>query len=167
MTTRSIPAGFQRVRRDRLLQEERHDSYKTRGKLAEPTVCPHCGAVFHGGRWQWGISAPDDAQRTSCPACQRVQDHYPAGVVVLEGGFLQSHRDEIKHLVLNEAERERAGHPLKRVMAIEESDSEMRVSTTDMHLARGIGEAVHHAYQGELEFHYNPEDARLRVHWTR
>jgi len=52
-------------------------------------------------------------------------------------------------------------------MAIEESDSEMRVSTTDMHLARGIGEAVHHAYQGELEFHYNAEDAHLRVHWAR
>jgi len=167
MISRSIPAGFHPVRRDRLLQEARHDAYKMRKKLPEPTVCPHCGAVFHDGRWQWGLSVPADAHRTTCPACQRAEDHYPAGFVLLCGPFLQGHRDEIRHLVYNEAARERVGHPLKRVMAIEENEHEMLVSTTDIHLARGIGEAVHHSYQGELEFHYNAEDARLRVHWTR
>jgi len=96
-----------------------------------------------------------------------VQDHYPAGFVFLEGDFLLAHREEIGHLVRNEAERQRAEHPLKRVMAIDESETGLRVSTTDIHLARAIGEAVHHAYQGELEFHYNPEEALLRVHWSR
>ncbi len=167
MISRSIPVGFQSVRRDRLLQEARHDTYKSRKKLPEPTLCPHCGAVFHGGRWQWGLSVPPDAHRSMCPACQRVEDHYPAGVVVLCGAFLSEHRDEIRHLVYNEAARERQGHPLKRVMAIEEKESEMLITTTDIHLARGLGEAVHHSYQGELEFHYNAEDARLRVHWQR
>jgi len=28
-------------------------------------------------------------------------------------------------------------------------------------------EALHHAYQGELEFHYNPEQNLLRVNWSR
>jgi hypothetical protein len=40
------------------------------------------------------------------------------------------------------------------------------VTTTDIHLARGMGEALHHAYQGELEYHYNPEQNLLRVIWT-
>jgi len=50
-----------------------------------------------------------------------------------------------------------AEHPLKRIMAVEEKDGAMLVTTTDIHLARGIGEALHHAYQGELQYHYNPE----------
>jgi len=33
--------------------EHVHDPYKTRLKLAEPTVCPKCGALFHEGRWRW------------------------------------------------------------------------------------------------------------------
>lgn len=167
MSQRSIPPGFQLVRRDRLLQESEHDSYRSKAKLAEPTVCGQCGAAYHEGRWQWGISAPADAQRASCPACQRVHDHYPAGYVLLEGPFLQSHRREIEHLVRNEAARQRAEHPLKRVMALEDSEGGIQVSTTDLHLARAIGEAVFHAYQGELEFHYNPGEMRLRVYWQR
>lgn len=165
MSTRSIPPGFLTVRRDRLWQEQVHDSYKTRGKLAEPTVCPQCGAIFHEGRWQWG-KAPEGAHSGICPACHRIHDHFPAGFLTLEGPFFQSNRDEIMRLVHNEEQRERAEHPLKRIMDIEESDGEVLVTTTDIHLARRIGEAVHHAYQGELEFHYNPDENLLRVHWT-
>jgi hypothetical protein len=69
-------------------------------------------------------------------------------------------------LVRNEEQREKAEHPLQRIMDIEDSGSEAIVTTTDIHLARRIGEAVHHAYQGELEFHYNPDENLLRVHWT-
>lgn len=38
---------------DRRIVEHVHDPYKTRLKLAEPTVCPKCGALFHEGRWRW------------------------------------------------------------------------------------------------------------------
>jgi len=51
-------------------------------------------------------------------------------------------------------------------MAVEEKDGATLVTTTDIHLARGIGEALHHAYQGELQYHYNPEQNLLRVNWT-
>jgi hypothetical protein len=52
-------------------------------------------------------------------------------------------------------------------MDIERSDDGITVTTTDIHLARGIGDAVHHAYQGALDFHYNPEQNLLRVSWAR
>jgi hypothetical protein len=45
-------------------------------------------------------------------------------------------------------------------MAIEKTKDGTLVTTTDIHLARGIGDALHHAYRGELEFHYNPEQNR-------
>lgn len=44
--------GFRPVRRDKLLQERVHDTYRTWGKLREPTLCPDCGAVYHKGHWQ-------------------------------------------------------------------------------------------------------------------
>lgn len=159
-------AGFQPVRRDRLLQENRHDPYQARHKLPEPTVCPDCGAVFHGGRWQW-LARPAGAHEASCPACQRSRDRMPAGYVSVSGDFFDSHRDELLHLVRNEEARAKAEHPLKRILDIADENGGALVTTTDIHLARGIGEALHHAYQGELEYHYNEQENLLRVAWQR
>jgi len=52
-------------------------------------------------------------------------------------------------------------------MKIEDQDDGILITTTDIHLARGIGEALHHAYQGELEYHYNEQENLLRVVWAR
>ncbi len=161
----TVPAGFHPIRRDRLLQEQRHDAYKIKGKLHEPSVCPRCGAVFHEGRWQW-IPQPLNAIKQPCPACMRIQHNYPAGFITLSGSFFVQHRDEVLHVAYNQEKREREEHPLKRIMGTEEKDGMVIVTTTDIHLARTIGEAIHHAYQGELAFHYNPEQNLLRVTWT-
>ena len=161
----AVPTGFNPARSEHLLQEQVHDAYKAKGKLPEPTVCPQCGAVFHAGRWQW-LQAPAGAHQETCPACHRIHDDYPAGFLTLQGEFFHAHRDEIMHLVHNVEKRERAEHPLQRIMAVEETKNNgALVSTTDSHLARSIGEALHHAYQGELKFHYNPEENLLRVNW--
>lgn len=163
-------AGFRSMHRDKLprsaFQERVQDTYKTKGKLPEPTVCPQCGAVYHKGRWQW-LPEPEGAHEQRCPACHRVHDQRPAGYVTLAGGFLAQHRDEILHRVRNHGEKARAEHPLERIIAIVDHDGGVMVTTTDIHLARGIGEALEHAYQGALEFHYNDAENLLRVHWER
>jgi len=93
--------GFRQIKRhDGIFKERVHDAYKAKGKLLEPTVCLQCGAVFHEGRWQWR-EAPANAHRSTCPACHRIHDHFPAGFLTLKGEFFQSHRDEIMHLVRN------------------------------------------------------------------
>lgn len=166
MKTRTIPHGFHPVHIDRLIQEQVHDAYKSKGKLPEPTVCPQCGAVFHGGRWSWS-DAPAGAHSENCPACHRIHDHFPAGFVSLHGPYFQANREEILHLVRNLEQKEKAEHPLQRIMGEDAEGDGVLITTTDLHLARGIGDALHHAYQGELEYHYNPEENLLRVHWTR
>jgi NMD protein affecting ribosome stability and mRNA decay len=158
--------GYEPVRRDRLVQDERHDAYKAKHKLPEPTVCPDCGAVFHEGRWQWR-DRPAGAHEERCPACHRIHDAYPAGFVTAGGPFFSAHREELLHLVKNEEARAKAEHPLKRIMNVEDQDDGILITTTDIHLARGIGEALHHAYQGELEYHYNERENLLRVVWQR
>jgi NMD protein affecting ribosome stability and mRNA decay len=159
-------AGFQPVRRDRLLQENRHDPYQAKHKVPEPTVCPQCGAVFHEGRWQW-LARPAQAHEELCPACRRIHEELPAGYVSVSGAFFKDHRDELLHLVKNEEDREKGEHPLKRIMKIEDEDDGLQITTTDIHLARRIGDALHDAYQGELEYHYNEAENLLRVVWTR
>jgi len=158
--------GFQPVSHDQLFQELVHDSYKAGHKLHEPTCCPDCGAVFQNGRWVW-TAAPAAAHEARCPACHRIHDKFPAGFVTLKGAFLQAHREEILHLMRNHEAKEKAEHPLQRIMAIVEGDDGVTVTTTDTHLARDLAQSLHHAYKGELEFHYNKEDNLLRASWTR
>lgn len=163
---KSPRAGGQPVRRDQLLQELAHDSYKSGRKLREPTRCPDCGAVYHDGRWIWG-AAPAQAHEQRCPACHRIHDKFPAGFVTLKGAFFGAHRDEILHLLRNHEAKEKAEHPLQRIIAIVDSADGALITTTDAHLARDLAQAVHKAYSGELEFHYNKEDNLLRATWSR
>lgn len=164
----SLP-GYHPIRRDQLREEREHDTYKRQQKPPEPAVCPDCGAIFHAGRWQWG-DRPDGAEAVRCPACQRIQDRFPAGFVHLGGPFLATHRAEILGLIRHHEARAEAEHPLQRIIAIEDDGSGeagLLVTTTDIHLARDLGEALHHAYHGELAFHYNEAENLLRVHWRR
>jgi NMD protein affecting ribosome stability and mRNA decay len=154
------------LRHDRLIRELEHDPYHSKRKIKEPAACPDCGAIFTKGRWTWGDAAPN-ANKQLCPACQRVKDHVPAAFVTLRGEFLAEHHDEIMNLVGNYEQREKLAHPLKRIMDTEEKDKETDITFTDAHLARGIAEAIHHAYQGEIDYQYTKEDTMLRVTWER
>lgn len=149
-----------------IIVEREHDAYRADHKPPEPTVCPQCHVAFHAGRWQW-MSAPAGAHEALCPACRRIQDHFPAGYVTIGGDYFNAHRDELMRLVDHRAERAKAEHPLQRVMAIEDTADGVLVTTTDMHLARGIAEALHAAHQGTLDFRYEDAQNLLRAHWTR
>jgi NMD protein affecting ribosome stability and mRNA decay len=161
-----IPESSHPSRHDRLLREWVHDTYRSKSKLPEPTRCPDCGAIYQQGRWHWG-EAKGEAHEERCPACHRQQDHCPAGFLSLSGEFLAAHQEEILNLVRNVEAREKAEHPLKRIMAMEPQGDGLLVTFTDPHLARGAGEALHHAYQGDLEYAYQEEEHILRVRWHR
>lgn len=143
-----------------------HDPYFQRHKPAEPAGCGDCGAVFHDGGWQWPIM-PAGAHLMRCPACSRIHDDMPAAWVTIEGEFAQAHADELLELARNLEAREKAAHPLQRIIAIERDGSRAVLTTTGLNLARGIGDAFQRAYKGELDIHYSPDEYRLRVNWRR
>jgi len=153
-------------RRDRLVKERRHDTYQEKKKLPEPTVCTSCGALFVGGRWTWQ-KAPEGAYTIVCPACQHIADNYPAGYLTIKGPFFEQHRQEILNLVHNTEKQEKGEHPMERLMAIVDEEDHTLVTTTGIHLARRIGEALKHAYQGELDFVYGEAEKSIRVSWCR
>jgi hypothetical protein len=153
-------------RKLRVMDDNVHDPYQLRGKVRDPMVCTECKALFRAGRWQWGV-APAASHHMVCPACRRIRDRFPAGYVTIEGDYAREHRPELLKIVRNHEAHEKAEHPYQRIMNIEESHDRVLISTTDIHLARGIGDALHSAHRGELKYHYEKGQYLLRVHWTR
>lgn len=155
------------ARHDNMYDERVQDPYRSRMKWPEPTKCPDCGAIFHGGRWTWG-DAPEGAQAHRCPACSRIHDRVPAGILVMGGDFLEAHRDEIMNLVRNQELKEKGEHPLERIMAVDDGDGGDTVVTfTGVHLTRAVGEALNRAYEGDLDIQFADSDAVMRVTWRR
>ena len=151
--------------RARIFKDKRGDPYQQKQKLPDPTLCPNCGAVFTKGRWSWEPIEFVENEKL-CPACQRIEDGYPAGFVEVEGDFYQTHREEILHLFRNLEEQEAQEHPMERIMRITEEDGKTVITTTGMHLPRMIGDALKNSYQGDLEISYDAESI-ARVHWVR
>ncbi len=52
-------------------------------------------------------------------------------------------------------------------MALREVRGALEVTTTDIHLARRIGDSLCSAYRGSLDVRYSPEEYRVRVNWSR
>jgi hypothetical protein len=95
-------------------------------------------------------------------------DKVPAGYLILSGEFFQQHRDEIINLVQHKVHEQKAQHPMKRLMHIEDQqNARTELTFTDVHLPRGVGEAIEHAYKGELKIQYTEEGGIVRVYWQR
>jgi hypothetical protein len=137
------------------IEEEVHDPYKARKKPHAPLLCPKCGAVNVGGRWQWAKEKHEGLEEELCPACHRIHDNFPAGEVILSGSFLAKHAQEIIDLARNTEKAEREDHPLQRI------------ATTDIHLPRRICHAIADAYKGDLDTHYDREGYFVRIKWRR
>jgi NMD protein affecting ribosome stability and mRNA decay len=159
--------GAQRImRRDMGMDRHDDDPYRTAAKPPEPTRCPQCNASYQDGRWSWA-KAPADSHVQLCPACQREHDHFPAGYVTIKGAFFADHRDEIIAMIQSHEKREKAERPLQRIMAIEEKRDGIEVATTDSHLARGIAQALHDSYKGDLKLRYSRDENLVRASWKR
>ncbi len=153
-------------RKDRLVKEREHDPYHSRTKLSDPTVCTECGVVYMKGRWVWN-EAPVEAGKSVCPACRRIADRLPAGQIEMKGNFFAGHRVEILNLIQNVEQKEKSNHPMERIMNIDEDSSGAMVTTTGVHLARGIGSALSSAYNGETSVTYLAGENFVKVQWMR
>jgi NMD protein affecting ribosome stability and mRNA decay len=161
MTKRNSPK-----RLNRLIKEKRKDTYLSKTAKREPAVCKQCGASLMNGRWTWE-KASLNAYETICPACKRITDKYPAGFIEIKGSFYSLHENEIANLIKNTERIENKQHPLERIMSLKLDKYKAILTTTGIHLARRIGEALFRSYQGEFNFQYAEGDRSIRVSWER
>jgi len=159
------PRAQPKSRRDRQIEEVRHDPYLARSKPAEPAWCPSCGLVYHAGRWQ-RAERPSEPHRHFCPACLRLRDDFPAGIVTLSGDFDTAQREALLGLARRAEASEAAEHPLQRIMAVRVSKAHTVITTTDPHLAQRIGSTISHARGGRLTIDYSDDEYLVRVDWS-
>ena len=125
------------ARMDRLVRERVHDPYGAR-------LAPQGPAAY-----------------------RRIRGAFPAGVVTVSGGFALEHKDEVVQIARHQETLEKRFRPLHRIMGFEATAAGLAIKTTDIHLPRRIGEALHRAYKGRLEVRYEPETYFIRVNWRR
>ena len=137
-----------------------------RYRVPEPGVCSDCGSLYYQPAWRNGdlLAAPGNRY---CPACASGHDRRPAGHVHLKGPFLHNHRWQIIHLARHIESREKHEGPMKKILSILDEGDELQITTADMHLAWSIGDAIQHAWQGELDYRYSPATNALHVNWQR
>ena len=165
LTTRFEPASRKNVDRTR-------DPYIPRKGPLEVGVCPECHAISRKKRWYLDEAEYVSLARTGavlrrCPACRKIADGFPSGVVTLRGKFLQTHRDEILSIVRNEERRARETNPLERIMGIRDGDESVEILTTDEKLAQRIGREIRKAYRGTVSYKWSEDANLVRVNWSR
>lgn len=164
---RSASAATVPVRGAGVIAASERDPYRSERLPREGSTCPECRAVYSKGRWQW-LAPPARSYPETCPACRRIADQLCAGVVTVEGPFFREHRSEVAVLIDQCADRCEAADPLERVMDIADiGGGGLRIATTGIRVARAIGEALEHAYQGVLELDFEPGEYLVTVRWRR
>ena len=144
------------------------DTYQEKEGIKGVAYCS-CGTIFHGKRWQGGNGgmAPREGRKVVCPACRRIADRMPAGILSLRGSFLASHETEIGNLIRNTEQASVQKNPLGRVMETRKEKDGVTITTTDGKLAQKIGREVFKSYGGELNFLWSHSEDLVRVAWSR
>ena len=113
-----------------LFNENDEDPYLLEQKLADPSVCMDCGALYQNGAWQWKKTLTFSATKIRCAACKRILENMPAGIVTVDGEFSLKIRNELLSLIHHLEAREKCEHPLKRIIEIKEANQDMIITTT-------------------------------------
>jgi hypothetical protein len=136
-------------------------------------LCKVCRAVYHHKQWYLEDEMPRSKARKTemslvvCPACRKIQDRFPGGIIMLHGEFLKSHKDLILHLVRNEEARAKRVNPLERIISIKDRRETVEIQTTNERLAQRIGREIQRAYKGDAEYRWSRNDKFVRVEWHR
>lgn len=149
------------------------DPYLQESGLKEPAVCQSCYAVYRHKRWQldpaFSAARQDrsDVQWITCPACLKIAEHYPEGIVTLRGDYLWKHEEEIRNILRNEAERVKAKNPISRIMDMQAADGCLVIETTEQKLAEHLGRTLSRAHCGDLQVAWSGSPRVCRVSWER
>ncbi len=142
-------------------------------KAAAPvSVCTDCRHVYMNKRWYAdngvyeSVIKTRGSTETICPACRKIRDKFPGGVLTLNGAAAAAFRDDLMNLIKNEERKARGINPLERVMSIEENGrGDIIINTTNEKLAQRLGRAVKKAFHGDVTYRWSHDNKLVRVDW--
>lgn len=152
-------------------EHPKQDPYAMLKAPKGPAICRKCKAIYANKRWHFDeaaagkLAASPRTQKLVCPACQKIRDDYPEGIVTLRWSELEDHEAEIRGLIANVEARAVSVNPLDRVMKIARRKKELEVQTTNDRLAQRIGRALVRAYKGKAAYSWAHRDMMVRVDW--
>lgn len=144
------------------------DVYKENGGVKGGGYCG-CGAVFSNKRWRHGEQGgwQEGGQVLVCPACRRIADQNPAGIVSLSGSYFNAHKTLIDNQINNMTQEAVSKNPLGRIMDTSSGKDGVTIKTTDAKLAEKIGRDIFKSHAGELNIAWSDADSPVRVSWSR
>lgn len=149
------------------------DVYISKEGMKEVAICTGCKALYWNKRWYKDENDSTklslDMVRTEilCPACHRIQDKVPAGVVTFSGDYLIEHEEIILNTIKNAEEKGLTKNPLARIMEIKKNGNTLVITTTADKLAQKLGKDIYKAHSGKLEYQWSKEESFVRVNWSR
>lgn len=166
MTKQQGSHGPERDGRPPRVNPRHKDNYPHKEKTKNALVCTKCGVVNHEGRWYWGAPPETEVEAALCPACTRIRERDARGTLRLDGSFTP-YREEILGLVRNLEEAEKAEHPLERLMEVRDTPEGIVVTTTGVHLARGIANKLARRFHKKSNLRYEDGEQRVFVDWKK
>lgn len=149
------------------------NAYLSNAGHKDVTVCPDCLLIHRNKRWVADakegkrLLSLSRTAREICPACRRVADDNPAGIVALSGAYLEQNWQEIQNLINRVAEQSIIKNPLGRIMTIDKGKNGITVTTTNDKIAQKIGREIFKAHKGELIYSWSHDQQLVRVTWNR
>lgn len=149
------------------------DPYLPEEGLKEVSLCETCHAVYRNKRWYLDeeefldLKESEDVRWVTCPACRKIAERYPEGIVTLRGAYLWAHEEEIRNILKNEESKAMAKNPLERIIRMDREGDDLIIETTEEKLAEHLGRALHKAHQGDLQVSWSEEHSVCRVTWER
>ena len=147
------------------------DPYLPWGGSRKIAACKRCGAIYRHKRWSLQNSAAlfrgGPIRSVVCPACRKISDGFPSGIVTLRGEFLKKHKDQILQRARNEETRAVRVNPLERIISIKNQGDSVEIKTTSERFAQRIGREIQRAFKGRTTYRWGGEDKMIRVDWHR
>lgn len=99
-------------------QDPKQDPYAIFKAPKGPAMCRKCKAINAHKRWHIDsgearkLAEASSTKKLLCPACQKIRDDYPEGIVTLKWSDLREHEAEIRGLIANVEARAISVNPL-------------------------------------------------------
>ena len=147
------------------------ENYARKEKKASPflLVCPKCGAIQVDKRWYNDREILESKKRPHkdqlCPGCEAIKNGWIEGEIIMKNKIVNLVPGQIENMIHNLENRLRHENPKNRIIKIQKSKNQWKVSTASVFLAHQIGKELEKTYVSKVSYSFLKGDKFVRVVW--